>query len=353
MLWLQVPHALTLEHEFVKGRRVHPPMQPDVTLIIPVFNNELYLDESLSAARAQTELSLEIIIIDDGSTDTSLQKIKAHAEQDPRIIVISQVNKGVSAARNAGLDRASGKWLAFLDGDDWLAPGSLAAWFQQAEQADLDCLLCNGFSFEKDPQAFLAAKPLAILRKQPWESTLTGAEWMVQGVKQREWSHYVWLQFCRRSVIEAAQMRFRRDMIHEDIPWTAQLALASRRVGFSQPPFYGYRRNPTSLTQSRSEEKVHHRVASYLKVAALLKDLTAGQPAAVRRALQKQTLREMGHFLGLMRKKVARPQRRQFAAEFLAAGFPGMMFRSCSNYRELAAAFKAWYLCQIWKRQSV
>jgi glycosyltransferase involved in cell wall biosynthesis len=329
-------------------------MQPDVSLIIPVYNNEPYLDESLAAARAQTGVSVEIIIIDDGSTDASLSKIKAHAQSDPRIIVIEQANQGVSAARNAGLDRASGKWLAFLDGDDWLAPGSLQAWQQQAEQGELDCLLCNGFSLKSDdPQAFLDTKPLAILRKQPWDSTLTGADWIVQGVKLREWPHYVWLQFCRRSVIEGTHLRFRRDMIHEDIPWTVQLALAVKRLGFSRPPRYGYRRNPSSLTQSRNADKVHHRIASYLKVAALLKSLSHGQPPAVRHALQKQALREMGHFLGLMRKgNVSRAHRSQFAAEFLAAGLPWMMLKGCSNYRELAATFKAWYLCHIWKRQS-
>ncbi len=327
-------------------------MQPDVSLIIPVFNNEPFLDESLSSARAQTELSVEIIIIDDGSTDASLSKIKAHAELDPRIMVIAQANQGVSAARNAGLDRASGKWLAFLDGDDWLAPGSLAAWHQQAEQGNLDCVMCNGFTFETHPQAFLDTKPLAILRRQPWESTLSGAEWMVHGVKQREWSHYVWLQFCRRSVVEEAHMRFRRDMIHEDIPWTFQLALAVKRLGFSQPPRYGYRRNRASLTQSRSADKVRNRITSYLKVAALLRDFAEGQPSAVRKALHKQTLREMGHFLGLMRKgNVSRTDRTQIAAEFLAAGFAGTMLKGCSNYRELAATFKAWYLCHIWKRQ--
>lgn len=327
-------------------------MQPDVSLIIPVFNNEPYLDESLSAACAQGELSLEVIIIDDGSTDGSLSKIKAHAERDPRIIVIEQANQGVSAARNAGLDRASGKWLAFLDGDDWIAPGSLAAWHQQAEQGKLDCLLCNGFSFRTEPQVFLDSKPPAILSRQPWDSILTGSEWLVQGVKQREWPHYVWLQFCRRSVIETAQMRFRCDMIHEDIPWTVQLALAVKRMGFSQPPRYGYRSNPSSLTQSRDADKVHHRIASYLKVAALLKDFAKGQPAALRGALQKQIMREMGHFLGKMRKgNVSCAHRSEFAAEFLAAGFAGTMLKGCSNYRELAATFKAWYMCQIWKRQ--
>jgi glycosyltransferase involved in cell wall biosynthesis len=328
-------------------------MQPDVSLIIPVYNNESYLDESLSSARAQAGVLLEIIIIDDGSTDASLSTIKAHAERDPRIIVIAQANQGVSAARNAGLDRASGKWVAFLDGDDWLAPGSLAEWHRQAEKGEVDCLLCNGFTFRTDPQAFLDSKPLAILRKQPWQSTLTGAEWIVQGVELREWPHYVWLQFCRRSVIEAARLRFRRDMIHEDIPWTVQLALAVRRLSFSQPPRYGYRRNPSSLTQSRNAEKVHHRIASYPKVAASLKSLAAGQPPAVRKALQKQVLREMGHFLGLMRKgNVSRADRSQFAAEFLAAGCSKMMLKSCSNYREVAATLKAWYLCHIWKRQS-
>ncbi|WP_395741518.1 glycosyltransferase [Prosthecobacter sp.] len=324
-------------------------MPPDVSLIIPVFNNEAFLDESLSSARAQEGPSLEIIIIDDGSTDASLEKIKAHAALDPRIVVITQANQGVSAARNAGLDRASGKWLAFLDGDDWLAPGSLAAWHQQAERDHLDCLMCNGFSFEKDIQTLLDE---AILRRQPWDSILTGPAWMMHAVKVKEWPHYVWMQFCRRSVIEEANIRFRRDMIHEDVPWTVQLALAIKRIGFSQPPRYGYRRNRASLTQSRDPDKVRHRIASYLKVAALMKEFAHGQPPAVRRPLRKQTLREMGHFLGLMRKgNVSPADRSQFAAQFLAARIAGQMLKGASNYRELAATFKAWYLCHIWKRR--
>jgi glycosyltransferase involved in cell wall biosynthesis len=328
-------------------------MSPDISLIIPVFNTEAFLDSSLASARAQAGVSLEIIVIDDGSSDASLSVIRAHASQDARIIVITQANQGVSAARNAGLDRATGRWLAFLDGDDWLAPGSLAAWQRQSEKAELDCLICNGFSFKTDdPQVFLDSKPLGILRKQPWESVLTGGDWIVHAVKLREWPHYVWLQFCRRSVIEEVRLRFRRDMIHEDIPWTVQLALAVRRLGFAPATRYGYRRNPSSLTQSRHPDRVRHRIASYLRVAGLLQSLSSGRPAALRQALHKQILREMGHFLGLMRKgNVSRADRSRFAAEFLAAGLARVMFKSCSNYRELAAVFKAWYLCQIWKRQ--
>lgn len=342
-------HALTPTSS---QRRAKHSMQPDVSLIIPVFNNEMYLEETLPAALGQTGVTLEIIIIDDGSTDGSLKLIKAHAERDPRIIVIEQANQGVSAARNAGLDRASGKWVAFLDGDDWIAPGSLEAWHRQAEEANLDCLLCNGFSFRTDPQACFDSKSSAILSKQPWGAILSGTDWVVHCVKRREWPHYVWLQFCRRSVIEKARMRFRRDMIHEDIPWTVELAMAAGRMGFSQMPRYGYRSNPASLTQSRDAEKVHHRISSYLKVATLLKDFSKGQPRAVRKALLKQLLRELGHFLGKMRKgNVSRAHRSEFAAQFLAAGCTRTMLGGCSNYRELAAVFKAWYLCQIWKRQ--
>lgn len=329
-------------------------MPPDVSLIIPVFNNEAFLESSLASARAQTGVSLEIIIIDDGSTDSSPDFLKAQAAEDPRIVVISQVNQGVSAARNAGLDHATGRWVAFLDGDDWLAPGSLAEWLLQAEKAELDCLICNAFCFktESNPQVMFDAGPPSIITKQPWERIMTGAEWIAQSVKVREWPHYVWLQFCRRSVLEEARLRFRRDMIHEDIPWTIQLALAVRRLGFSPAPRYGYRRNPSSLTQSKDPNRVRHRIASYLKVGELLQTLSSGQPPSLQKALYKQILRELGHFLGLMRKgNVSRVDRSRFASEFLAAGLPKVMLKSCSNYREIAAVIKAWYLCHIWKRQ--
>lgn len=93
-----------------------------VSIIVPVYNCEAYLKKCIASILAQTCRELELILVDDGSTDGSSALCDALAEQDPRIRVIHQANTGVSAARNAGLDAAAGEWIGFVDADDWIDP---------------------------------------------------------------------------------------------------------------------------------------------------------------------------------------------------------------------------------------
>ena len=91
-----------------------------ISVIIPVYNVENYIEKCLNSIVNQTYNNLEIIIIDDGSTDNSIAIAEKIAENDKRIRIISQVNQGVSSARNLGLDNASGEYILFIDSDDWL-----------------------------------------------------------------------------------------------------------------------------------------------------------------------------------------------------------------------------------------
>lgn len=94
--------------------------KPLISVIIPVYNTELYLERCLKTVTENTYKNLEIICVNDGSTDHSLDILKQLAVQDSRIRVIDQPNGGVSAARNHGLDVASGEYIAFIDSDDWV-----------------------------------------------------------------------------------------------------------------------------------------------------------------------------------------------------------------------------------------
>ena len=95
---------------------------PLISVIIPVYNVEQYLDECIQSIRCQTYSNLEIILVDDGSPDNCPAICDELAQQDERIIVIHKKNEGVSSARNAGLDKATGEFVAFVDSDDWIAP---------------------------------------------------------------------------------------------------------------------------------------------------------------------------------------------------------------------------------------
>lgn len=112
-------------------------MDDRVSVIIPVYNVEPYIDECISSIRSQVFRDIEIVIVDDGSEDETLKKCKEHEAQDNRIRLIHQDNKGVVSARQAGIETASGKYITFVDGDDWIAPEAIQVMVDAIGDADL------------------------------------------------------------------------------------------------------------------------------------------------------------------------------------------------------------------------
>ncbi|CRY56630.1 glycosyl transferase family protein [Yersinia intermedia] len=310
----------------------------DVSIIVPVYNCETYLAELLDSLRSQQGISFEIIAVNDGSTDSSPEMLADIARDDSRLVIINQVNQGLSAARNAGIAQAKGQWIAFVDGDDWLAPDALHRWLTQAKEQSLDLLIGNGYRFTSNP-AVQAEPPL--LHKQPWGEVLDGQQWVIRSVEQDEWPHFAWLQLIRRDVIEDNHLAFIRDMVHEDILWTTQLARVAKRVGFCQQPFYGYRTNPESITNSPSPQALQRRANSYLDIIHGLVEIAANSPPALRKTLLRHANRESGHLLGLIRKKITDPlARRTLAKRFFALGLPAALFQGSTTFSEYWRALR-------------
>ena len=114
-----------------------------MSIIIPVYNCESTIDSCIDSILAQTEREIEVILVDDGSTDGSGAVCDEYGARDPRIRVIHQVNSGVSAARNAGIDAACGDYIGFVDGDDWIAPNMYERLLREAERTEADVVMCD------------------------------------------------------------------------------------------------------------------------------------------------------------------------------------------------------------------
>ena len=114
---------------------------------MPVYNVESYLEESLQRILTQTFQDIEIICVNDGSTDRSEAILKSIAKKDLRVIVINQSNQGQSAARNVGVKTAHGKYIYFMDSDDKLEENAIEILYREAEKEELDLLLFDGTSF--------------------------------------------------------------------------------------------------------------------------------------------------------------------------------------------------------------
>ena len=114
-----------------------------VSVVIPVYNVKDYLSHCLESLLSQTGVSLEIILVDDGSKDESGVLCDHYAAEYPFISVIHQKNSGVSTARNTGLQHASGDFISFVDPDDWFAPGAYLAMVQAMEKDESDAAFCG------------------------------------------------------------------------------------------------------------------------------------------------------------------------------------------------------------------
>lgn len=115
-----------------------------ITVIIPVYNAEKTIKECLDSVKNQSYRELEVLIINDGSSDQTMEICKAYAKEDPRIKILIQSNSGVSSARNCGIKNASGKYLAFVDADDYIERGMIESLYQMyQDDCQVDWAICN------------------------------------------------------------------------------------------------------------------------------------------------------------------------------------------------------------------
>ena len=175
---------------------------PKVSVIIPVYNVEAYLRQCLDSVVNQTLKDIEIICVDDGSTDSSAEILKEYATKDGRIKVLTQSNSGAGAARNAGLAVAKGEWLSFLDADDEFAPAMLSEMVDAGEQGGADVVACT---MENDGDIF------------------------------RRWRGWAWDKlFCREFILKN-KLCFQNLPVSNDLFFTySALALSSRIVALEK-----------------------------------------------------------------------------------------------------------------------
>lgn len=321
--------------------------RPKISIVMPVYNAEAYLSVALESVFNQTETSLELIAVDDGSTDGSARILEEFAERDARLKVFRQKNMGGSGGRNKGIENARGEWLTFLDADDYWLPNCLETWLRRAGADDLQMVIGNGFTFPNDPSAAPKFNPKKVLlHRQPAERVMTGSEWIQRCVDAGEWPHYVWLQMVRLDVIEKLKLRFLSGRTHEDILWTAQVALGVERAGCCPEPLCGYRQNPNSVSRNPTEEASILRAESYLLVFGELTAIAkASDSAPLRQALFRQVNREAGHFMGLIRKRIFTPHlRAQLARQFLRGGTVATMLKGARTGNEIWRAIRCWLI---------
>jgi glycosyltransferase involved in cell wall biosynthesis len=243
---------------------------PAISVIIPVYNVERFLDECLNSILAQDDGRVEIIAIDDGSSDSSAAMLAAFAARHPCLRVYRQNNRGAAAARNRGLAEARGDYVWCVDADDMIAPDALRTLYAALKNAG-DILVFNGERFPgaQDARFYAQPKPGGVL---------TGQEWLASLCKQREFHHLVYLHVYRRAFLTQHRMRFQEGILHEDIGWVTETYLHAASVVYLDRVLYRYRRNPASVTGSREDASLMRRIDSYFAIVAQLREINSRCP---------------------------------------------------------------------------
>ena len=147
-----------------------------ISIIIPIYNAEQHLVKCVNSILNQTEKNVEIILVDDGSKDSSLNICKNFQKKDERIKVIHQVNAGVSVARNHGIEVANGKYIGFVDSDDWIEPTMYERLLDEAEKIDADVVMCDATTVyadgRKQTDTITQLSASQILKKSDFTPTL-------------------------------------------------------------------------------------------------------------------------------------------------------------------------------------
>ena len=205
-------------------------------MIVPVYNTEPYLRKCLDSIIVQTYENLEILIIDDGSTDQS-GRICDEYTNDTRVKVFHTKNRGLSAARNKGLDEANGDWIGFVDSDDWIDPDMYEILLQTAKKTGADIVECGVYE----------EYPGETQKKEKKSKKLTGSK-AVEALLREEISDNVWNKLWRRQCFN--DMRFPENRLFEDIVTTYKVFLQVEYVQLVEECKYHYLQRESGLSKS-------------------------------------------------------------------------------------------------------
>ncbi len=204
---------------------------PDVSIIVTTYNIESYVEECLESVAAQTMTDIEVLVVDDGSSDSTPELVTAFCARDPRFVpVLLGVNSpgGVATAANAGLDRASGRWVGFVDGDDYVDPRMFERLVDAAETYDADLAMCeyqevvDGTGERRDPAD-----------AHRWAG-LTEPSYVLDVATRKQLLRFIavpWRKLYRRSLLEEQAIRFPvSEGFYEDNPFHWFVLLSARSL---------------------------------------------------------------------------------------------------------------------------
>lgn len=237
----------------------------EVSIIVPVYQVEKYIRQCIDSILAQTFMDFELILVDDGSKDNSGKICDEYAEKDKRIRVIHQNNSGAAVARNNGMDKATGNYFAFIDGDDYIVPTMLECLYKTIQEEDADIAACNyRYVFQNgDEKDFFTENKAEILN---------GKEIFYNRKNERNYGFWtvVWNKLYKAEAFK--NVRFRCGKYYEDEFWANDIYRLNIKAATVSDCLYYYRQHSASTMRMKNIrrsfdliEAFEERINVYLK----------------------------------------------------------------------------------------
>ena len=245
-----------------------------VSIIIPAYNTEKYIAECLQSAINQTLVDIEIIAINDGSTDSTGDIIDSFKAKDTRIIAITQENQGLSRSRNKGADLATGEYLYFLDSDDFISPYAMEILYENISQSDSDLIYGDSIRFfDWDIRFDGLLKSEKAPRQQNFKATSYDpiAFVCLSGL----YTVNVWRFMIRKKYWDNLPFQFIEGYHHEDCEFSNKMILLTREITYVNYVFHYYRQRKDSFSYALIDEKT---ITSAVSVVRSLHDFYEHQP---------------------------------------------------------------------------
>lgn len=232
--------------------------QPIISVIVPVYNVEEYLEECVNSLVNQTLGNIEIILVNNGHSDNSRTLCLKYSEIYENVKLIDMESKGVSAARNAGIDAAGGKYIGFVDADDWVEPDMFSVLCEKAESANADIAICNYYRNNGNVQNLINFNiNKSVLHKDEIQEKI-----IARFVGRKSFNEpddniagSVWRCIFKKTLLCENSIHFHENLIHsEDLIFCIEAFSAAKTVAVAEGAYYHYRYRKSSVSHSKKNE---------------------------------------------------------------------------------------------------
>jgi len=231
---------------------------PLISVIVPIYNAETYLNRCIDSILDQTFNEFELLLIDDGSIDNSYKICCDYAAKDKRVVVFQKANGGVSSARNIGIKKASGKYSIHVDSDDYIENSMLEEMYNAIISQNVEMIICDYYKVDQN-----------IVTRIDQGGCVTSEDCISLMLKAKIHGS-LWNKLILHELYEKHLLFFPEELkIREDLYMCISLLLLNIRIAYLGRSFYYYVQNPISLTKKRDELLIENQIKSTIKIAKL------------------------------------------------------------------------------------